>query len=409
VFGGALIGFILGLFASLITKHTKHVRVCEPLLLFASTYMAFLFAELFHWSGIISIISFGITAKRFAFQNISQKSFTTVKYAVKTLASTCDCIIFIFLGLELTQESHHFHLGFIIATVLLCLVVRFLSTFLISSLVNTKRLDEISLKEQFIMAYGGLRGAVGFSLAVVLNSNLWYKDLFVTTALVMVFFTVFLQGGTIRFLVMRLGIELQDKKDPKIGLDVQIKVMEDVNDGIESILGRPKTTGFVEKLIGKADVTLKKLLIHEDSKPQLQRKFEKIALEDHYTNLYGPRIVAEQTDQEFEKAGHTTGSLVDARKHFKMGIKSSNWEKFRRGISRDGDDQRYDGMFSLLKHREEDTNHIYERVRHEDPGEMSKTKLLKEQYTHVQSKKKPESPTKDIVNFMRKISSDQAN
>ena len=59
----------------------------EPLVIFASAYFAFLGAEVFHWSGIISIIAFGITVKRYAFQNLSKKSYTTVKYAIKTLAT----------------------------------------------------------------------------------------------------------------------------------------------------------------------------------------------------------------------------------------------------------------------------------------------------------------------------------
>ena len=42
---------------------------------------------------------------------------------------------------------------------------------------------EISVQEQFIMAYGGLRGAVGFSLAVILDQQKWYRELFLTTAL----------------------------------------------------------------------------------------------------------------------------------------------------------------------------------------------------------------------------------
>ena len=46
------------------------------------------------------------------------------------------------------------------------------------------------------------RGAVGFSLAVVLDDSMWYKELFLTTALAMVFFTVFVQGSTIKFLVI---------------------------------------------------------------------------------------------------------------------------------------------------------------------------------------------------------------
>ena len=131
-------------------------------------------------SGIISIITYGITAKRFAFQNISNKSYTTVKYATKTLAATSDCIIFLFLGLVLIEENHYFHPGFILSTILFCLVFRFASTFLFSFLVNIGRMEKISLKEQLIMAYGGLRGAVGFSLAMVIQEKVWYRELFLT-------------------------------------------------------------------------------------------------------------------------------------------------------------------------------------------------------------------------------------
>ena len=36
-------------------------------------------------------------------------------------------------------------------------------------------LENCPFKEQIIMGYGGLRGAVGFSLAVVLHNDVWYK------------------------------------------------------------------------------------------------------------------------------------------------------------------------------------------------------------------------------------------
>ena len=97
-------------------------------------------------SGIISIISFGVTAKHYAFQNISQKSFTTVKYSVKTLASTSDCIIFLFLGMSILTEDHVYHPGFIIATIILCIIFRLISTTLFSAIVNLKRLEKISMR-----------------------------------------------------------------------------------------------------------------------------------------------------------------------------------------------------------------------------------------------------------------------
>jgi sodium/hydrogen exchanger-like protein 3 len=51
----------------------------------------------------------------------------------------------------------------------LCFLYRFLGTFILSALVNLGRIQKIEMKEQIIMGYGGLRGAVGFSLAVVLS------------------------------------------------------------------------------------------------------------------------------------------------------------------------------------------------------------------------------------------------
>jgi len=49
--------------------------------------------------------------------------------------------------------------------------------------------------EQFIMAYGGLRGAVAFALVLVVNEKIVpSKRMMVTTVIALVYFTVFLQG-----------------------------------------------------------------------------------------------------------------------------------------------------------------------------------------------------------------------
>jgi len=328
VFGGSIIGFLCGIFVSYILRFTEHVRVVEPLILFSCAYTAFLGAEVFHWSGIISIIAYGITVKRYGFQSISKKSYTTVKYSIKTLASTSDCIIFLFLGIELIKDYHEFHVGFITATIVLCLVFRFLSTFFFSWLVNLYRKNTLSFKEQFIMAYGGLRGAVGFSLAMVLREGLWYREMFITAALAMVFFTVFLQGGTIKFFVKLLNVELQKTEKPKICTDVQTKLMEDVMDGLECIVGRQKAKGILSECFRGFDKALKSTLINENCQEHLQRKFEKIVLEEHITNLYAPRIIAKQATM-IESPTKKTISLAESRKSFKTGLASSKWRSYK--------------------------------------------------------------------------------
>ena len=299
-FGGALIGAINGIFASYITTFTKHVQIMEPLVIFSSAYFAFLQAELVHWSGIISIIAYGITVKRYGFQNLGRESYTTVKYAIKTLATTSDCVIFLFLGVVLIDQEHNFHVEFIVATILLCFVYRFLGTFLFSALVNLRRVHKIEFTEQIIMAYGGLRGAVGFSLAVVLNKDVWYKELFVSAALAMVFFTVFLQGSTIKLLVKCLKIKLNSDEEALITHDIQESLIDDIMNGVETIIGKKtKASGLRERFFLELDRGLKSILVVEETKTLFQ-KYERIMLDEHFTNLYAPRILARQQEAEIK-------------------------------------------------------------------------------------------------------------
>ena len=51
--GGLFIGIVVGFLSALITKTTRDVRVMEPLALLGTAFLAYMSAELFHWSGII--------------------------------------------------------------------------------------------------------------------------------------------------------------------------------------------------------------------------------------------------------------------------------------------------------------------------------------------------------------------
>ena len=70
----------------------------------------------------------------------------------------------------------------------------FSGVYVLTWIVNRKRVRKINLQEQFITAYGGLRGAVGFSLVEMINAEIVPpKQMFVTTTLAVVIFTVFFQ------------------------------------------------------------------------------------------------------------------------------------------------------------------------------------------------------------------------
>merc|ERR1712141_919720 len=211
VFGGFFVGLVVGFITSFIVKFTKHTQVIEPFLILATGFFSYVLAETFHWSGIISLIGCGVVQKRYAFQNTSKSSLSTVKNLVTTLATFSDCVIFLFLGIVTVSRPNdlYWHWGFSLWTCLLCLIIRFIGVFFLSAILNLRRFHKISIQEQIIIGYGGLRGAVGFSLAVILfqQDGGELSKIFLTTTLFMVYFTVFLQGGTIKLLVEKLHIE----------------------------------------------------------------------------------------------------------------------------------------------------------------------------------------------------------
>lgn len=69
--------------------------------------------------------------------------------------------------------------------------------FFLTWILNKFRLVPVEFMDQVIMSYGGLRGAVAYGLATMLDENkIKEKNLMVCTSLIVVYFTVILQVTT---------------------------------------------------------------------------------------------------------------------------------------------------------------------------------------------------------------------
>lgn len=62
--------------------------------------------------------------KNYVESNISQKSHTTIKYALKMISSSSETIIFMFLGVATVNNRHDWNTWFVVLTIIFCSVYR---------------------------------------------------------------------------------------------------------------------------------------------------------------------------------------------------------------------------------------------------------------------------------------------
>uniref|UniRef100_A0A3Q2YTN1 Sodium/hydrogen exchanger n=1 Tax=Hippocampus comes TaxID=109280 RepID=A0A3Q2YTN1_HIPCM len=277
--GGILVGAIYGLLGAFTSRFTSHTRVIEPLFVFLYSYMAYLSAEVFHLSGIMSLIACGVVMRPYVEANISHKSYTTVKYFLKMWSSVSETLIFIFLGVSTVAGPHAWNWTFVIVTVVLCLVSRVLGVVGLTFVINKFRIVKLTKKDQFIVAYGGLRGAIAFSLGFLLTGNKM-KDLFLTAIITLIFFTVFVQGMTIRPLVELLEVKKKRECDGSINEEIHTQFLDHLLVGIEDICGHYGHHHWKDKLSRFNKAYVKKWLIAGDrsTEPQLLSFYNKMEM-----------------------------------------------------------------------------------------------------------------------------------
>lgn len=167
--------------------------------------------------------------KNYVESNISHKSHTTIKYALKMLSSSSETIIFMFLGVATIKSDHEWNIWFIVLTILFCTVFRALGVILLTYIANRFRIHKLSNVDQFVMSYGGLRGAVAFALVLLIDPlHVKAQPIFVTTTIAVIYFTVFLQGMTIKPLVELLNVKRADKRKPTMNERIHTRVSEGV-------------------------------------------------------------------------------------------------------------------------------------------------------------------------------------
>ncbi|XP_030762273.1 sodium/hydrogen exchanger 3 isoform X3 [Sitophilus oryzae] len=281
--GGTVIGVIWGFATALVTRFTNEVRVIEPIFIFVMAYLAYLNAEIFHMSGILAITFCGITMKNYVEANISHKSHTTIKYAMKMLSSSSETIIFMFLGVATVNKSHDWNTWFVILTILFCSVYRAIGVIILTAIANRFRLHQLSKVEKFVMSYGGLRGAVAFALVLLIDPKIVpLQPMFMTTTIAVVYFTVFFQGITIKPLVKILNVKTAEKRKPTMNERIHERLIDHAMAAIEDIVGQHGNYHIRDRFKRFDNKFIRPYLLrnHQGAEPKILETYSKLAMRD---------------------------------------------------------------------------------------------------------------------------------
>ncbi|XP_045766689.1 sodium/hydrogen exchanger 3 isoform X2 [Maniola jurtina] len=280
---GTCIGVVWGFATGLVTRFTHEVRVIEPIFIFVMAYLAYLNAEMFHMSGILAITFCGITMKNYVEGNISHKSHTTIKYTMKMLSSSSETIIFMFLGVATVNNNHDWNTWFVLLTIVFCSVYRIIGVYIFSAVANKFRLHKLNTVEKFVMSYGGLRGAVAFALVLLIDPEVVkLQPMFVTTTIAVIYFTVFIQGITIKPLVRILNVKTVEKRKPTMNERIHERFMDHLMAGVEDILGKHGNHHIRDKFKRFDNRFIRPFLLrnYQGAEPKILETYSKLAMKD---------------------------------------------------------------------------------------------------------------------------------
>ncbi|KAH8858041.1 Sodium/hydrogen exchanger 2 [Schistosoma japonicum] len=263
-------------------------------------YFSYIIADCIGWSGIISMIGCGLIQAAYAFHNIGEKYVKSLHLITRMLAEVSEAVIFLFLGIQVISYKLEWHIGFILWGFILCLISRSIVILCITSIVNYVNVDEtkITLSQQIILIYGGLRGAVAFALSVLIPNDLfpinglYHKNMIVTTTLCIILFTVGFMGITTKPLVKLLKIRKQDKHTLSLFHILNNSIIDQTLTGIETLIGSKGRNAIREFCIHIDEKYIRRILQRNPERydEKILQVYEHIALKLLYASTHPKEI-----------------------------------------------------------------------------------------------------------------------
>ncbi|MGX7352423.1 Na+/H+ antiporter [Enterococcus canis] len=236
--GGGLVGWLLVLVkrkvVSWIEKASARDVTGYLLLELLLPFMAYLLAELFHVSGIIAAVLAGVMqAAQIKKTTLFDAQLATVSTTTwDTVTFTLNALVFLFLGIEISQvfqpiwESTEYSNGWLLLVILIVTAVLFAVRFLAVILYYFFKNHRIgNLREILLLTFGGVKGTVSLATVFILPLTL-HGETFVGRSLLL-FITAGVILGTLLVGIIVLPL-LSEAEEPEPLQIEEIHILEEV-------------------------------------------------------------------------------------------------------------------------------------------------------------------------------------
>ncbi|HEX3835550.1 MAG TPA: sodium:proton antiporter [Steroidobacteraceae bacterium] len=202
--GGILSGAVAGFGMLFLAGRTVDPLV-EITFTTLAAYGSFLVAEHFHCSGVLAAMTAGlVTGSRVARDSISEPGRVALESFWEYAAFVANSLIFLLIGAREAQQHFADLWRPALAAIALVTLGRAVAIYPVCALFIRSRL-KVGRREQHILFWGGLRGALALALGLGLPQELPHRDAIVAATLAVVAFSIFVQGLTMTPLLRRLG------------------------------------------------------------------------------------------------------------------------------------------------------------------------------------------------------------
>jgi monovalent cation:H+ antiporter, CPA1 family len=214
--GGAALGVVAGRAFLLAIPWIRDHRFAEGTLTVALAYLSFIAADrLFQVSGVVAVLAAGMTVSAFGRTRITPYNWSFVVDLWGQLAFWAQSLIFLLASIlvpKLLFDLRLRDLALLVVLIVAVFAARLGVLFLILPMLSLARLTQpISNAYKLAIAWGGLRGALTLVLALSITENPALphpvQRFVAVLATGLVFFTLLVNGTTLRWVIRVLGLD----------------------------------------------------------------------------------------------------------------------------------------------------------------------------------------------------------